>query len=521
MAVSILDNWDYRGKKPDFGRNLFETIDEMVAFSENYLPAVYECNVVENGNRYRYNVSNIEDPILGKWRLVESSGGAMDLTDYYKKTEVDTLLQNKVDVDPDKDLMLLTERQQLADNTAAIELLNADNATIGSVDSKVLDALNSAKTYTDEQVAAMNVDNAIVCDDKPTYDGVDTITYTKGGVLETTTEKDTWFYYTDIDGILKQTIFIDNDEVTINSAGTVDFGDYVSKSTDVVSDYTGIEVDTTKVPDLAALHAMETLIRTDIDGKVSTDQGIDNAGKILKVGDDGNILLTDVSATSGDSAENISYDNVDYPDMTNVKIALDSIIAKIYYVDTAITSFTMTPSATTYEKGASIPSLTFNWAYNKEVVTQTLTDCVLADATVRTATYNTPLTTTKTFTLTASDGTKSATRSIAISFRDKVYFGGAAQPDTYDSTFVLGLATANFATAKKGTYSMNVGAGQYGYLAIPTSFGAIDSVWIGGFEVTVDNCGAINFTNASGYTSSYTIYKTGQQGLGSITMEVK
>ena len=149
MAVSILDNWDYRGKKPDFTRNLFETVDEMVAFSENYLPAVYECNVVENGNRYRYNVSNIEDPILGKWRLVESSGGAIDLIDYYKKTEVDTLLQNKVDVDPDKDLMLLTERQQLADNTAAIELLNADNATVGSVDSKVLDALNSAKTYTD------------------------------------------------------------------------------------------------------------------------------------------------------------------------------------------------------------------------------------------------------------------------------------------------------------------------------------------------------------------------------------
>ena len=108
--------------------------------------------------------------------------------------------------------------------------------------------------------------------------------------------------------------------------------------------------------------------------------------------------MTDVPAASGDSAENISYDNVDNPDMTNVKMALDSIIAKIYYVDTAITSFTMTPSATTYEKGASIPSLTFNWAYNKEVVTQTLTDCVLADATVRTATYNTPLTTTKTFT---------------------------------------------------------------------------------------------------------------------------
>ena len=258
--------------------------------------------------------------------------------------------------------------------------------------------------------------------------------------------------------------------------------------------------------------------KTEIDTKFEEELGVEVLNTTAQTVKG---AINELLGASGDSAENVSYNNVDYPDITNVKTALDSIMAKIYYVDTAITSFTMTPSATTYEKGVSIPSLTFNWTYNKEVVTQTLTDCVLADVSVRTATYNSPLTTTKTFTLTASDGTKSATRSITISFRDKVYFGGAAQPDSYDSTFVLGLATANFATAKKGTYSMNVGAGQYGYLAIPTSFGAIDSVWIGGFEVTVDNCGVINFTNASGYTSSYAIYKTGQQGLGSITMEVK
>lgn len=220
-------------------------------------------------------------------------------------------------------------------------------------------------------------------------------------------------------------------------------------------------------------------------------------------------------------AEFVSYDNESLPSVTNVEECLDAIIAKIYYVNPSITSFTCNPSRTAYEMGEKVTSVTFTWTYNKDMVSQTLTGCDLADETVRTATYSTEFNSNKTFTLSASDGTESATRSITISFRDKVYFGGASQPDTYDSAFVLGLGTANFATAKKGTYSMNVGAGQYGYLAIPTAFGAIDSVWIGGFEVTVDNCGAINFTNASGYTSSYTIYKTGQQGLGSITMEVK
>lgn len=230
---------------------------------------------------------------------------------------------------------------------------------------------------------------------------------------------------------------------------------------------------------------------------------------------------SDTHVGGASEAEFVSYDNESLPSVTNVEECLDAIIAKIYYVNPSITSFTCNPSRTAYEMGEKVTSVTFTWTYNKDMVSQTLTGCDLADETVRTATYSTEFNSNKTFTLSASDGTESATRSITISFRDKVYFGGASQPDTYDSAFVLGLGTANFATAKKGTYSMNVGAGQYGYLAIPTAFGAIDSVWIGGFEVTVDNCGAINFTNASGYTSSYTIYKTGQQGLGSITMEVK
>ena len=95
MSVSMLDNISYLGKKADNVRSLFNTIDEMVAFNENYLPDIYECNVVEDGNRYRYNRSNIVDENLGKWRLVES-GGSASLIDYYKKTETDTLLEGYV-----------------------------------------------------------------------------------------------------------------------------------------------------------------------------------------------------------------------------------------------------------------------------------------------------------------------------------------------------------------------------------------------------------------------------------------
>lgn len=74
MALSFLDNVDYRGKKPNFTRDLFETVADMVAFSENYLPNVFECNVKDTGERYRYNVNNADVEGLGKWRLVTGSG---------------------------------------------------------------------------------------------------------------------------------------------------------------------------------------------------------------------------------------------------------------------------------------------------------------------------------------------------------------------------------------------------------------------------------------------------------------
>ena len=68
---------------------------------------------------------------------------------------------------------------------------------------------------------------------------------------------------------------------------------------------------------------------------------------------------------------------------------------------------------------------------------------------------------------------------------------------------------------------MNLGEGQYGYLAYPSSWGKIDSWWIAGFEVETYDCGTIEFTNASGNTTTFRITRTTQPSLGSITAEVK
>ena len=94
MGISIIDNFDYRAGKPNFTRDLFENIEEMVAFPEMYLPTVFECNI-KSGDRYRYNANNEVDPILGKWRLVSS--GTSGPVSGYTKDEINAKLDKKLD----------------------------------------------------------------------------------------------------------------------------------------------------------------------------------------------------------------------------------------------------------------------------------------------------------------------------------------------------------------------------------------------------------------------------------------
>lgn len=672
MSISLLDNLSIKKKSPNVERDLFATIADMAAYSENYLPDVFECNVVEDGNRYRYNRSNIIDPVFGKWRVVESGAGA-ELIDYYKKTETDELLEKKVSVEDGKGLSTndytTVEKEKLASlenyddsevrehitnseqaisdiqtsigaetlattaqtvkgainevktnaetastaldarvaaNEDAIAIINGDSTVTGSIKKSASTTLRDAKSYTDQKIAEMASEQAIVCDEKPSYmDGI--TTYIKDGVPETTDEENIWFYY-EAASQLMQTIWINGEEITIVSAGGVNFDDFVSKSKDIAATYEGDETDTDKIPNLAALQALEALLKADIDTRVKTvdiydgldststtvplsanqgrvlnekadskldktfvgdeiankhlvtdtmgnvaladyddtldetsanavqnkvikaefekkfdkAQDIANAGKVLTVGEDGMVTFSESTAL-GSTAEKVSYENdVYFTDVTNLKQAVDKILAKVYYEEPEITSFTMLPSTDVYEIGTVIPADTieFSWAVNKEIKSQALTDCTVA-VDDRSAVYSAELSNTKTFVLTVSDGEKATTASKKISFLNKGYWGSAAVPDEYNSEFVLGLSGSKFVTGKAGTYSMSVVADEYGFLALPTSFGTVSSVWIGGFEVTVETAATISFTNASGKTSSYNIYKTGRSGLGSITMEIK
>lgn len=235
---------------------------------------------------------------------------------------------------------------------------------------------------------------------------------------------------------------------------------------------------------------------------------------------------TETNTQINGSVNSISYTNSTTVTANTVKLALDNLYDIVddisASIEPSIKSFTMTAS-NTYEIGQSVNSITFSWDYNKDVTTQTLTDCSLADALVRTATYNTALSSTKTFTLSATDShSSSVSKSLTVKFLHKIYYGSSTIPSTLSdstiTTLLLSLDGKTFKTSYSGTYPIDVESGEYGIWACPSEWNPPSKCYIGGFETEMSLIGTYNFTNASGNTSSFKVYRTPHMGYGSVSL---
>ena len=200
---------------------------------------------------------------------------------------------------------------------------------------------------------------------------------------------------------------------------------------------------------------------------------------------------------------------------------IDNINATINYVAPEINSFTVSPSATQYEIGTTISAngLTFNWTLNKNVISITFDgiDGSTLPVSARSAKNTSALSSAKTFTLTVSDGKNNATATKVISFLPKVYYGASSK--TTLSSSEINALSGTLKSSKAGSYSITAGAGQYGYLCVPKSYGT-PSVKIGGFDTELVSVGVVSHTNASGKRQDYNVYRTSQAGLGTFTMVV-
>lgn len=215
-----------------------------------------------------------------------------------------------------------------------------------------------------------------------------------------------------------------------------------------------------------------------------------------------------------------SAEDVSYGDET-VKDALDTLnskMADVLYQAVAITSFTN--NVNTVEKGSTVNTVVLNWATNKTPKTLTLDGAAL-DVSLKTKTIEgAAIKANKTYTLKATDERNAAaTRTTSITFLNGVYWGAAARPETADSAFLLTLSKELLGGRAK-TFTVNCGAGQNIFYAIPSGYGT-PAFKVGGFDGGFGKMGTIDFTNASGYTEKYDVWISDNQSLGNTTVEVK
>ena len=216
MAIKIGDNFLYRGKKPLDERDSFNNIADMKAYDETSLDEGHISYCKAQDKYYKFNSSNEDDPTTGKWREYNAGGSTMDIVDDLNtQSAIAPLSANQGYI---LSQMFLSDLK-FNSITREVELISKNGTK----------TTYSLKTFIDDVHKTLMQSKAIYCDKLPTCaqdsDGNYIVTYVKGGATLTTSAANTWFYYKDNNREDVQTIFVDGEEITIQS-GTI--GDVVA-----------------------------------------------------------------------------------------------------------------------------------------------------------------------------------------------------------------------------------------------------------------------------------------------------
>ena len=73
MSVQVIDNFSYKGKKGNFERDNFDTLQAMRSYPEDGIDDGHVCFCNEDGNHYKFNHLNSVEGATGRWRLHNKS----------------------------------------------------------------------------------------------------------------------------------------------------------------------------------------------------------------------------------------------------------------------------------------------------------------------------------------------------------------------------------------------------------------------------------------------------------------
>lgn len=225
---------------------------------------------------------------------------------------------------------------------------------------------------------------------------------------------------------------------------------------------------------------------------------IETAGKVDDVQLNGTSVVVDKIANIEPVAGDVAYTNSQYPEMATLQDAMD----KLLYIKPSVS----VSGGGNYEIGSTRSSTKITWSWNKSIVSQSLNQGIGdLDASLREYTYTTPIASDTTFTVTGSDGKNTATGSTKISFLPKRYWGVSEKTSLTDSD-IIGLSS-ELSTSRTQTRTFDCSGGKYFYFAIKTSYCTGIKFKVGGLSFSDMEIETRQFTNASGHTDSYNIYR--------------
>lgn len=250
---------------------------------------------------------------------------------------------------------------------------------------------------------------------------------------------------------------------------------------------------------------------TDENGDQTT-YDVNSFGKIEDVQLNGVSVVENKIANIEPEAQDIAYTNEEYPDMRNLQDAMDKLL---YVAPTVSIS-----GGGNYEIGSTRATTTLTWTWNKRIVSQSLNQGIGSlDPSIRTYTFETPISSNTTFTIIGSDGTQSKSASTSVNFMPRRYWGVSANTTLTDEEIIA--LSSELSTTRQQTRTFNCSGGKYFYFVIKTSYCNGIAFKVGGLSFSDMIVETRPFTNASGHRDLYNIYRVNNIQTGSaIQVEV-
>jgi len=179
------------------------------------------------------------------------------------------------------------------------------------------------------------------------------------------------------------------------------------------------------------------------------------------------------------------------------------IFDDLLYVALSITGLS---GGGTFEIGSTVNTVNLVWSYNKAVTAQEFNQGIgsmdIADRSLSLTSLG--LTTNRTWTLSATDGTTPRTAGTTVSFLPKRYWGVWAD-NAPDNSEILTLSQELTGSRAKSIV-FNCTGGAFPIYAWPKSLGALSGVTVGGLAFSDYTVSEMSFTNASGHTQDYYVF---------------